>query len=176
MSEIHFIHARVIIWYEDLDKERCMLVADKHKASALNSSFWILDLQTTSQMDCLSRSCQGNSMHEGHGIAGPQILKQLYEPLTSASTIQCFALPQHYFDKSCGNCFAIQQHEGLAALPWFTEHLSQQKNVFPHQKGQENRETFFQSLGTRSELSALVEHRPAKLVCLLAGPCPFCSK
>lgn len=140
MSEIYFIQARVRIWYEDLHKERCMLFVDKHKVFPLNSSFWILDLQTTSQMDCLSHSCHGNSMHQRHGIVGPHSLNQLYEPLTSAFTIQCYALPQYCSDKSCGNCFAVQQHAGLTAVLWFTEHLSQQKKVFPHPKGQENRD------------------------------------
>lgn len=49
MPEIKFIHARVTIWYEDLDKEICMFAADKPKISSLNSSFWILDLWTISQ-------------------------------------------------------------------------------------------------------------------------------
>lgn len=141
MSEINFIHARVRIWYEDLDKEICMFVADKHKTSPLNSSFWILDLQTISQtMGCLSHSCQGNSMHERHGVVGRQILKQLYEPLISAFIIQCFALPQYCFHKSCGSCFATQQHEELIAVLWFTERLSQQKKVLQCPKGQENRD------------------------------------
>lgn len=53
----------------------------------------------------LSRSCQGNSMHERQGTVGLQILKQLYEPLTSAFITQWFAPPQYSSHKSCGNCF-----------------------------------------------------------------------
>lgn len=50
MSEIDFVHAKkVIIWYNDLDKEIYVFVADKWKTFPLNSSFWILDLQTICQ-------------------------------------------------------------------------------------------------------------------------------